>query len=144
LSQLWSATRGGQLSPETIRDLIAAGRASLLIGQPESDWLECKGAAYGLPDRLEEFELAKDIAMLVNRPGGGVLLIGPATKGKDGRDVMRKIVPQRMSVIRPAKYGGTIARTVSPPPQDLVVEAIESSPGEGILYVRVPSQPEAL
>jgi hypothetical protein len=144
MSRLWSATRGGQLSPETIRDLIAAGRASLLIGQPECGWLECKGGAYGLPDRLEEFELAKDIAMLANRPSGGVLLIGPATKGKDGRDVIRKIVPQPMSVIRPAKYRGTIARTVFPPPQDLVVEAIQSSPGEGILYVRVPPQPEAL
>lgn len=71
LSRLWQATRGGELSPDTIRALLQARRADLLIGQPESDWLECKGAAYDLPDRLEELELAKDISMLANRPEGG-------------------------------------------------------------------------
>ena len=73
LERLWMAALGGHLSPATIHDLLLAQRSDLLVGQPESDWLECKGRPYRLREPLQRFELAKDIAMLANRPDGGVL-----------------------------------------------------------------------
>lgn len=144
LERLWMATLGGDLSAETVHDLLLARQSDLLVGQPESDWLECKGRPYRLGEPLEEFELAKDIAMLANRPEGGVLLIGPATKSKDGLDVIRKVVPQALSDIRPTRYAGAIRRTVFPPPQDLKIEAIASETNRGILFIEVPPQPQAL
>lgn len=95
LDRLWQATLGGELSPETVRDLVHAQRPQLLIDQIESDWLECKGRPYRLADPLEQLELAKDIAMLANRPDGGVLLIGPVTRTRGDRDVIRKILPRQ-------------------------------------------------
>lgn len=144
LERLWLATLGGTLSPDTTHDLLLAERPELLIGQAESDWLECKGRAYCLKDPLQRFELGKDVAMLANRPDGGVLLIGLATKTQGDLDVIKKIVPQQMSEIRPASYRGAIARTIFPPPQDLKIEAIPIEPGRGILFVRIPPQPQAL
>lgn len=144
LERLWIATLGGELSAETVHDLLHAGRSDLLIGQRESDWLECKGRPYRLSEPLERFELAKDIAMLANRPEGGVLLIGPATKSKAGLDVIKKIVPQALSDIRPTSYQGAIKRTVFPPPQDLNIEAVASGANRGILFIEIPPQPQAL
>lgn len=144
LERLWMATLSGAFSAETIHDLLHAQRSDLLVGQPECAWLECKGRPYRLREPLERFELAKDIAMLANRPAGGVLLIGPATYTKDGRDVIRKVIPQALSDIRPTSYEGAIRRTVFPPPQDLKIEAIASGANRGILFIEVPPQPQAL
>jgi len=144
LERLWMATLGGAFSAATIHDLLHAQRSDLLVGQPECDWLECKGRPYRLREPLERFELAKDIAMLANRSAGGVLLIGPATKTMDGRDVIRKVVPQALNDIRPTNYEGAIRRTIFPPPQDLKIEAIASGTNRGILFIEVPPQPQAL
>ena len=144
LDRLWQATLGGELSPETVRDLVHAQRPELLIDQVESDWLECKGRPYRLVDPLEQLELAKDIAMLANRPDGGVLLIGPVTRTHGGRDIIKKMVPPPMSDIRPAGYRGVIDRLIFPPPRDLGIEAIEIEPDRGILFIEIPPQPHAL
>jgi hypothetical protein len=138
------AALGGHLSPATIHDLLLAKRSDLLVGQPESDWLECKGRPYRLREPLQRFELAKDIAMLANRPDGGVLLIGPATKKKEGHDVIRSVNPQVLGDLPPSRYHGAISSTIFPPPQDLTIEAIPVSDTGGVLFIRVPPQPEPL
>lgn len=144
LNRLWQATLGGELSPGAVHDLLQAQRPALLIDQPESTWLECKGYPYRLTEPLQQLELAKDIAMLANRLEGGVLLIGPVTKTRGDRDIIKKIVPSAMSDLRPARYRGAIDRKVFPPPRDLAIEAIEIEPNEGVLFIEVPPQPQAL
>lgn len=144
LERLWMATLGGDLSAETLYDLLQAGRSDLMVGQPETGWLECKGRSYRLSESREEFELAKDVAMLANQTRGGVLLIGPATRKKDGLDVIKKVIPQALSDIRPTSYEGAIKRTVFPPPQDLTIEVITMGADTGILFIEIPPQPQAL
>ena len=40
-----------------------AARPDLLVGQVESEWLECKRAPYQVADERAKFELAKDVAL---------------------------------------------------------------------------------
>ena len=88
-----------------------------LIGQPETSWLEFKGAPYQLasprvPTRERDcLELAKDVTALANA-GEGVIVIGVQTKrdAESQEDVAR--------ALRPVPAGSVNPRTV----QDVIWE----------------------
>lgn len=144
LLRLWGASLGGMLTPESVVDLIVAQRPELLIGQPESDWLEVKGKPYDLKNELEALELAKDISAFANVPAGGVLIVGFSRKKVEGQDHLKGVVLQPVRAIDPRKHRQALERLILPPPEGLQVEAIETEEGKGILMIRVPPQPAAL
>jgi hypothetical protein len=138
---LWDATLGGGLTAATALDLMRSGRPDLLIGEPESVWLEVKGAPYRLQDQDQELELGKDVSALGNVAGGGVLVIGLATSRRDGVDVVNKVRPVPMHLLDAGKYRKVIDRVVYPPPEGLEVDAVELEPGKGLLVINIPPQP---
>jgi hypothetical protein len=141
---LLDATLGGGLSPGTVVDLLRAQRPDLLIGQAETEWLEFKQAPYGLGDPLQEVELAKDVSALANRPGGGLLVIGLATKNRNGTDTANAVRSQPLGLLSVRRYRQALDRWIFPPLDDLRIEIAEIEPGRGVMWVRVEPQPEAL
>jgi hypothetical protein len=73
-------------------DLIRGGRWGAFKGQPESDWLEAKGAPYAEANAHRgdnwRFELAKDVAAFANSPEGGIIVIGMTTRDSGDGDVI--------------------------------------------------------
>jgi Putative DNA-binding domain len=144
LLRLWEASLGGMLTPDSVVDLIVAQRPELLIGQPESDWLEVKGKPYDLKNELEALELAKDVSAFANGPAGGLLVVGFSQKKVEGQDHLKGVVLQPVRAIDPLKHRQALERLILPPPEGLQVEAVETEDGKGILIIRVPPQAAAL
>jgi Putative DNA-binding domain len=144
LLQLWDASLGGALTPESVFDLIAAQRPELLLGQPESDWLEVKGKPYHLKNELEALELAKDVSAFANAPAGGLLVVGFSRKKVDGQDHLKGVVPQPVHAIDPRKHRQALERLILPPLEGLQIEAVEIEEDKGLLMIRVPPQATAL
>ena len=138
---LWEATFGGALSAAAALDLLRAGRPYLLVGQPESDWLEAKREPYRLDEPEQQLELAKDVASLANAPAGGVLVVGLATIKRDGTDVIAAVRAIPAEMLSAERYRRVIRRFVYPPPEGLTVEFFETGQAKGILVVSVPDQP---
>jgi hypothetical protein len=141
---LWEASLGGMLTPETVADLIRAQRPELLVGQPESQWLEVKGKPYDLKADLEALELAKDVSAFANGPAGGLLVIGFSTRKVGGRDHLRAVVAQPIRSIDPRKYRQALERLVLPPVEGLTIEAVEVEEEKGLLVIEIPPQSPAL
>jgi hypothetical protein len=144
LLSLWRAGHGGMLSPESVADLIRAQRPELLIGQPESDWLEVKGRPYDLKNELDALEMAKDVSAFANGPKGGLLVVGFSRRKAKGKDYLRAVVPQPMRAIDPRKHRQALERLILPPVEDLQVEAVEIEEGKGLLVISVLPQAAAL
>ena len=63
LSDLLAAVDGsGELVARSARDLVRGGKAAVLVGQPESSWLDVKQQPYRIDSEKDKFELAKDVA----------------------------------------------------------------------------------
>jgi hypothetical protein len=136
---LWAA-QSGELSPDAAADVIRAGRADLLVGHAEADWLEAKSQAYG--DTMEDkVELAKDVASFANA-AGGLIVLGLKTKRRGDEDLIRSVNEVPLGAARPRALRQRIARHVFPVPEGLVVEQVPgSSAGFGVVFIRVPAQP---
>jgi hypothetical protein len=124
--------------------LIRAKRADLLVGTAENEWFEAKGVAYRLGADLDEIELAKDVSAFANRPEDGLLVVGLVTRKRAGRDVVVRARPQPLTSIRPGRYRQRLDKWIYPRLRDPVVEAVETGPGEGLLVILIPPQPEPL
>jgi hypothetical protein len=59
----------GPLRPATVGELLRTGHHGVLVGQPETDWLDVKDRPYQL-DEHGRFKLACDIAAFANAAGG--------------------------------------------------------------------------
>jgi hypothetical protein len=141
---LWEAILHGGLTPATVVDLLRAQRPELLVGQPETVWFEAKQAPYRLDDPLQRIELAKDVAALTNQREGGLLVIGLATRKRRDVDVVAGVRPQPMELLSARRYRLILDRWVYPPPEELVIEAVEVEPDKGLLFILIPRQAEAL
>lgn len=144
LLNLWEASLGGTLTPGTVADLIRAQRPELLVGQPESEWLEVKGRPYDLKAELEVLELAKDVSAFANGPVGGLLLIGFSRRKVGGHDHLRAVVTQPIRSIDPRKYRQALERLVLPPIEGLKIEAVQVEEDKGLLLIEIPPQSLAL
>jgi hypothetical protein len=144
LYELWSASVGGSLTPNTVADLLRARRPELLIGQPESVWFEAKGGEYSIKDELPAHELAKDVSALANRADGGILVLGLVTRKRGGVDTVAKVQSLPLTQLAPGRYRGLLDRLIFPPPEDLVIETVETEPGRGVMFILIPPQPEVL
>jgi hypothetical protein len=144
LLRLWEASLGGTLTPGTVADLIRAQRPELLIGQPESEWLEVKGRPYDLKAELDALELAKDVSAFANGPFGGLLVIGFSRRKVGGQDHLRAVVTQPIRSIDPRKYRQALERLILPPVEGLKIEAVEVEEDKGLLVIEIPPQSSAL
>jgi hypothetical protein len=140
LNALVQAALEGEPSADTTADLVRGGRAELLIGRYETDWLDVKSAPYRLDLASGRFELAKDVAMFANA-SGGIILIGAKTKRTPHGDRIRSVNRCRLSDVEPKEYRKSIDAQVYPRLRNATVELVMmGDAGEGVVLILVPEQ----
>lgn len=142
--ELLYAAHGGELTPSTTLNLLRAGRWDLLVGQPESQWLDVKREPYDRTKPHWKYELAKDVAAFANSDSGGLIVLGlTATDRGDGEIVTGRHFFPLQQISRQA-YRNMAARLIYPRVVGLEIERIqieEAGPDAGIAVVIVPPQP---
>ena len=139
---LLSAT-AGKFGRANVVDLLRGGFARALLGQPEGSWLEAKREHYNLREDLGQIKLARSVAQFANAPGGGLVVIGLATKQVDGVDSIHAVTPLPRSATIRKKYLQVLQRRLYPLPDDLSIELVEATTGV-LMLIDVPPQPEEL
>ncbi len=146
LRALLAAASGGELTPATTLDLLRAGRADLLRGQPESAWLEAKVAPYDLDDKNVRFELGKDVAAMANSRQGGIIVLGLANEKKRRKgdvDTIGGCSEVDLRRVRRQRYRHLVANLVYPTLTGFDIELIEGTARDrGIAVLVIPPQTE--
>ncbi len=126
--------------------IIKSGEFGRLVGETESDWLECKGEIYLLGEDRGKRELAKDVSSFANTDGGGFILIGIETDKSEQHqvDTIKRIRPFLREVVNIEQYHNVIKEWVYPNP-DIGIEWMSYNKSEkGILVIKIPSQSDVL
>jgi hypothetical protein len=141
---LIEALDGGPLTREMARDLIRAGHASVLIGQPEGHWLDAKIQHYDLGTMAGHIKLALAVARFANAAMGGLVVVGMSTTKVRGEEYIRKLspMPRNKGVLR--QYHHALKDHLFPPPDYLTIEPIEVRDDGMLILIDVPPQPEEL
>ena len=133
------------LSQSDILGILAAGDFSPLIGEFETEELECKRQPYGLDSDEQKLELAKDISGLANAKGG-LLLIGFATKKSPthGQDEIHCPRPFPLDRFNADQYRQVIQSWLWPPAERVDVIIFPSSIDNlrGVASIVVPQVSE--
>lgn len=148
IAMIVSGMRDGALHPDAVLGMLAAGRSDLLIGVPESAWLDVKSQAYDLGSGdAAKIELAQDVARFANGEIDSLLLIGSkATKDPHtGEEAISKVT-SALTPFNAQQYHQIIDNRVFPPVLGLTVNGY-TVPLKGgrqghLLAIRVPAQPE--
>ncbi len=144
ISTLFGAADTGALRRDTALELLRAGHANLLIGQPESDWLDVKSDHYDLSAERGKISLASAVARFCNGEGGGIVLVGMDTKRIPGGELIKSVRPVPIDVQTLRRYRQAIENRLFPFPYALQLDTVETSPGQGLVIVSVPAQEEEL
>lgn len=104
------------LSREEILEILGTGDFVQLVGERETETLECKRQPYGLDADEHKLELAKDISALANAKGG-LLLIGFATEKNPlhGQDEIKRPRPFPLARFDVEQYRQVIHSWLWPP-----------------------------
>jgi hypothetical protein len=133
----------GVATIESLAALLRSGHAGALVGMSEGQLLEAKRHLH-LEDDKGRLELAKDVSAIANSPGGGLLVVGLATRRDSGRDVVAGVqpIPDTGQVRR---VRSVLDRLVYPPIERLDVSLVPAGsshpPEEHLLVITVPPQP---
>jgi hypothetical protein len=144
-SALVTAVRERPLSPQVARDLIAAGYGRALEGLAEGVWIDVKrqpyeaGAARG--SNRAAWEMSKDVAAFANARGG-IIVIPGTERTEQGRDIIERIGEMPLEQINIQRIRNVLAEHVYPVVEDLEIDAVETSPGHGVLWILIPDQSE--
>jgi hypothetical protein len=125
--------------------LLLMGRPEVLLGQPESAWLEAKRKGYGLQySEVEKYEYVRDLAAFANSESGGILVIGIATDTDvSGIDVMSDVTPCKSRSLNTQTYAHVAHSKIVPQIEGLEISRVTVDEGE-LLVIRVPPQAEYL
>lgn len=141
---LLQLVEGDEVPRSIALDLIRNGRWGVFKGQPESDWLEAKGAPYQLTKSLGKnwkYELAKDVAAFANSPAGGLIVIGMTTEDEGDGEVITGFKEFDLKRVTAASYGNLIAQHVYPRVEGFeVVRVSGQERGQGIAALVIPPQ----
>ena len=141
--KLLEAIDAGEFDCTVVITLLQAGFAESLTGQPEGQWLDVKAQPYA-DTEAGYISLAEDAAAFANSPGGGVLVLGIATKKTTGgEEVLSKIHPLSVDPKRLRKYRAAIDRRVFPPIRNLTVCAVGHDGGE-LVWIHIPDQADEI
>lgn len=127
-----------------MKAVISAGRADLLIGLPETEWLDVKRIGYELQYKDKDaYELACDIASFANSPTGGLIVIGLESTKTRGKDVISTVTPCGPQTLSVQRYFSIAKEKVIPPVEGLEIDTHEYDPGE-LMTIFIPPQPEEI
>ncbi|MEU5958282.1 RNA-binding domain-containing protein [Streptomyces sp. NPDC047525] len=121
---------------------LEAHQPGALLGLRETQWLDAKAAAYQLDaDPRAPEELAKDVAAFANG-GGGVIIIGIATRMDNDEEVLDRIRGVAPDTVNLDQVRKVIRARITPAPRG--VRLGWSGDGqERVLFISVPAQPAA-
>ncbi|MEP7012316.1 MAG: hypothetical protein ABJC13_18490 [Acidobacteriota bacterium] len=127
---------------DQLQDILGSGRFSLLVGEFESECLECKGQPYRLETDEQKLELSRDVTGMANSKGG-IILIGCATE-KDsthGADRIDRIRPFPRSMADITRLDQVLSDWVWPTFDRLKIEWFpsEDDSEKGIVAIVVPA-----
>jgi hypothetical protein len=137
---LGQALRGARTQVETA-SALQRKQLAMLVGQPESEWMEVKAAPYRLDTDRGKLELAKDVAAFANRPEGGVIVLGLETRKNGGKDVIRRVRLFDLALIDVSRYRNILNQYVFPPVSQMEIKALPVHGNKGFAFIRVPPQP---
>lgn len=121
-------------------NIIEAGHPSGLIGLSENDWLEAKSQPWNLDSDIGKVELAQDVARLANA-GGGVIVLGAATRKHDGEEAIARVHGVRPGLFRPHRVRMTVDARVYPAVEGIRIgRSLQEPSGLVVGYILVPLQ----
>src|SRR5262249_48977387 len=128
-------------SRQEILSLLTTGNFDALVGEFETDTLECKRDPYVLANEEQRLQLAKDVSALANG-AGGILLIGFATE-KDAThrdDRIASVNPIQLAQFNKAQYESLIAQWTWPKLSnvEITIFAEPSRSTHGVIAIDVP------
>jgi hypothetical protein len=147
LQMLLTAAGGaGGLSAPTAADLVRAARVDVLLGQPESAWLDAKREPYTLATDAARWEVAKDVVAFANTGAAALILLGVETKKTPNGDVLASPRPFEIAGIDVVALRAVLRERITPAIPDLDVGVVEARAGTGYGYgwIFIPSQPAEL
>ncbi|MFD2093406.1 AlbA family DNA-binding domain-containing protein [Blastococcus deserti] len=149
VAALLDAYQGGSITVASARNLLRGGRASLLIGLPENEWLEIKSRAYalrlaGAPGERQKIELAQDVARFANGDSDAVIVIGLKEARRASMSVVGSVTPVPLSEIDVDQYRAVIDARLVPPIDGLGIERVCVANEEGLLLISIPRQPKEM
>lgn len=128
-------------SPKGVIDVLRYAPA-LLVGQPESTWLEAKRQPYNLDLEIQRLELAKDVAAMANA-NGGIIVFGCSTKTVDGHDLISRVGNFDTAALSSQRYMQILRSRIFPMPARLTISTVGRGVS-GLGYIHIPRQPEEL
>jgi hypothetical protein len=140
---LVEAITGNGLCRETALEILRAGRAEVLIGQPEGDWLDVKRQDYDLSTDGGKISLAQDVGRFANAEYGGIVVIGMSTKRFHDTEVVRDVRPIPLAPSGVRRHRQAVENRLFPPPDAFTIEEVPLGSGR-IIVIHVPPQPEEL
>ncbi|MVU76008.1 hypothetical protein GPX89_01970 [Nocardia sp. ET3-3] len=144
LVALFEAAATGNLTRETVVDLVLGGRADLLIGLPEGPWLDVKSQHYDLTLDRGKISLAEAVSRFCNAEEGGIVVVGMDTKRIPGGELIKSVRPVPLDTATARRYRQAIENRIFPFPAALKIQTVETSSGHGLVVVSVPPQDEEL
>jgi hypothetical protein len=133
-----------KLDAEAAWELLSAGQATALYGQPESDWLEAKTFGWDLSTDAGKIELAQDVARFGNGEQDAVIIVGMATSKVSGTEVLVRGPGQTFNARVAQRHHQVLDQRMFPPVEGLRVEALADQHDGQLLCLFIPRQPEEL
>jgi hypothetical protein len=127
-------------SAEGVQLALRLGRPDVLIGTPESSWLDVKSRDYFLSSAPEKIKLAQDVARFANA-NGGVLVLGLRTSQSNGVDTISHVTPLPLPARSVTRYRNVIDAHVYPFVRGLEVFSVPYENGE-LVIISIPPQLE--
>lgn len=133
----------------TLRDLILADHADVVIGQRENEWFDAKTDHY-LYGRGEEgkVKLARAVAQFCNGEEGGMVVVGMKTTKAPGRigEEVAKLTPVPITGSTVRQYRDALEKHLFPFPEGLTIDAVPATGtvGRGYVLISLPPQPEEM
>ncbi|MEV5400854.1 RNA-binding domain-containing protein [Streptomyces cellulosae] len=119
---------------------LEADEPQALLGLRESQWIDAKKAAYRLPEPYAVEELSKDVAAFANG-GGGVIVIGVATRPDRGTEVLDQIVGVDPATVNVDQIRKQIRQRITPSVLGVRIGWSGPEDAKRVVFIDIPAQP---
>ncbi|MDT0616574.1 AlbA family DNA-binding domain-containing protein, partial [Streptomyces lancefieldiae] len=116
---------------------LEAHQPGSLLGLRETQWLDAKSGPYQLADPKAVEELTKDVSAFANG-GGGVIIVGIATRVEHDAEVLDHIVGLDPTAVNVDQIRKLIRQRITPTPRGVRV-GWSGADSERVLFIEVPA-----